>query len=86
MRLMKLAIGGCFTVLASAYLWLDPAFNAQYGLYWFLLFGFATMTVWSFFTYRSARIRKAFNALTMHSKDTDSWGQNPQLFTSAKKG
>lgn len=85
MRLMRLAIGLSFIILASAYFLMDPNFNGSYALYWFILFVFTTMLVWSFFTYRSLRVKGLFARFADKHKDTAHWGVNPQLFTTSDK-
>ncbi len=90
MRLMKLAIGVAFALLAITYFVVDPAFNAGYSLYWFIFFTISTMLIWSFFTYRSLRVNQLFTRFRNAHKDTELWGVNPQLFTTSdnpkKKG
>lgn len=85
MRLMRLAIGVCFIILATAYFVADPSFNYHYALFWFVLFVFSTMLVWSFFTYRSLRVKGLFARFADKHKDTELWGVNPQLFTTSEK-
>lgn len=85
MRVMKLAIGLAFAILASVYFIADPDFNARYGLYWFIFFVFSTMLIWSFFTYRSPRIHGLIDRLVMKHKDTNWWGINSQLFSMTHK-
>jgi hypothetical protein len=85
MRLMKLAIGVTFSVLAITYFLVDPQFAGRYSLYWFIFFMFSTMLVWSFFSYRSSKAQAFFNTVINSSKDTPWWGKNSQLFTTSKK-
>lgn len=81
MRLMKLAIGMFFLFQITIYFLADPDFNSAYGMFWFNFFAFTTMLVWSFFTYRSSRIKSWFDRITHANKDTDLWGMNTQLFS-----
>lgn len=81
MRLMKLAIGVAFALLASLYFIVNPAFSQEFALFWFVLFCFSTMLVWSFFSYKSPRVYAFIARFADKHKDTEHWGNNPQLFT-----
>ncbi len=85
MRLMKLAVGICFSIVAGSYFIFNPNFSPQYGLFWFVLMLFTAMLMLSFFTYRSKRIRSLVDRLSEKGKDTDQWGINPQFFNVSEK-
>ena len=85
MRLMKLAIGASFSVLAITYFLSGPQFTGPYSLYWVIFFVFSTMLIWSFFSYRSSKVQAFFNTVVNASKDTPWWGKNSQLFKMSKK-
>lgn len=85
MRLMKLAIGIAFALLASLYFIINPNFSQEFSLFWFVFFAFSTMLVWSLFSYKSPRVYALLARFADKHKDTQHWGNNPQLFNKSEE-
>ncbi len=80
MRIMKLAFGIYFMIHVAIFFIFDPSFSAEYAIYWWSLFLFATTVTCSLFVYRSPRARSFMQRLSDRLKHSE-WDFRAQLFT-----
>jgi hypothetical protein len=64
MRMMKVLFGLFFLLHAVYFFIFNPLFSAEYAVYWWTLFFFATIVTMSFFSYRSERARSWFDRIS----------------------